>query len=193
MTRGTKAAGITVGVRCRFAGSQDETVTVGVLVDSAVVAFPLDRVDDFRPTEVEAVIATLPLEPGATVERIPAIRVDVLAVESVLPGPKVAFGTLSRPSAQLHDLPATSPSELVAAIEQTGALWSAVAVVSGRSTEALTELPDDVVRQVDGQESPGAPVPGSVGPVVRTSTASSIDQLAIDWCWLTPRCAPPSD
>lgn len=48
-------------------------MTVGVLMDSAVVAFPIDQEVDFRPVEVEAVIiATLPFGAGTTVKRIPA-------------------------------------------------------------------------------------------------------------------------
>jgi hypothetical protein len=202
VTSSATGAGIGVGVRSHVGapGSPDEIVTVGVLVDSAVVAFPVDPGYDFRPTEVEVVVATLPLAAGGTVERIPATRVDILAVEGLLPGSKVAFGTLSRPCTLLHDLPTTSQPELLAAIQQTGELWSAVAGVSGWSAEALVELPDDVVRPpddvvrpVDRDGSADTPSQSAVAPVVQTRTASSVDQLAIDWCMLTPRCAPPPD
>jgi hypothetical protein len=195
VTSSATGAGIGVGVRSRVGapGSPDEIVTVGVLVDSAVVAFPVDAGYDFRPTEVEVVVVTLPLAAGGTVERIPATRVDILAVEGLLPGPKVAFGTLSRPCTLLHDLPTTSQPELLAAIQQTGELWSAVAGVSGWSAEALVGLPDDVVRPVDRDGSADTPSQSAVAPVVQTRTASSVDQLAIDWCMLTPRCAPPAD
>ena len=176
-----------MGVRIRVGepGAVRDDVAVGVLVDSTVVAFLIDQEADFRPAEVEAVIATLPFEPDGTAERIPATQIDILVPQGTAGVRAVAFATLAHGCAQIPDLPETSQNQLAAVIRETGDLWSAV--VSGTGTESPAALPDHVVRQVEDDESPHP------WPPVQTHLAASVEQHAFDWCSITPRCVPPVD
>ena len=157
---------IAVSVRSRVgkAGPGEYHVTAGVLVDSAVVAFPIDPEVDFQPVEVEAVIATLPLDTGGAVERIPAAQVDILVPQGTVAGRQVAFATLMHPSTQLGNLPETSPGRLLTAVRDSGDLWAAVTTECGQRPAA--ELPARLVREDDGPHGPR--------PTVRTRVAKSV-------------------
>jgi len=177
-------AKIAVGVRSRVGepGSAEDHVTIGVLVDSALVAFPIDQEGDFRPVEVESVIATVPLDATSTVERIPGTQVDILVLQGPVAGRPVAFVTLAHACTQLHNLPETSQSQLVAAMEETGDLWSAVIITSGRRAGTPPELPDHIMRRGADHEISWP------RPTVRTRPPQSSVQVGDDLCKITPRC-----
>lgn len=184
MTGSAERVGIAVGVRSRVDGTgpAGAVVTAGVLVDATVVAYPIDRGVDYRPVEVEVVIAAAP-QPDGAVERIAADQVDLMEPSTPLAGRAVAFATLARPCSLSGELPMLSPQQLTTAMRQAGDLWRAVITVCGH-TGAPPAPPDEVLRSA-------GPAGDRPPPTLRVHPARSFEQLAINWCDITPRCFRP--